>query len=265
MKLGIIGGPNEESFKDAKQKGLEFLEFCINIGYDTKKFFNDIENIKSWIEEYNVKVASIGRWGTDRIDAKGKIIEEELEMSYKLIDAASQVGCENFVCGCNYIEELSYYENCTAAINYFSKLIEYGKTKNVKISTYNCRWNSFVYDPMAWTMIHGHLKDLGIKYDPSHSYYDNGDYLKEMKDWGERFYHVHIKGALIIDGERFDDPPAGMEQIDWGSFMSILYAKGYKDGLSIEPHSAIWKDELGDKGIKFTINYMNKLLFNNHS
>jgi sugar phosphate isomerase/epimerase len=261
MNLGIIARPNEESFKNAAQKNLDFLEFCINIGHDTDEFFNDIEKVKGWISQYNVKVGSIGRWGSDRIDKKGNIIEEELQISYKLIDAASQLECKNFVCGCNYVEEISYYENCTAAINYFSKLIEYGNKKGVKISVYNCRWNNFVNNPMAWTIIHGHLKDLGIKFDPSHSYYDNGNYLKEMRDWGERFYHVHIKGALIIDGERFDDPPAGIDQIDWGSFMSILYAKGYKDGLSIEPHSETWRGELADKGINFTIDYMKKLLF----
>lgn len=76
-------------------------------------------------------------------------------------------------------------------------------------------------------MIHGHLKDLWIKYDPSHSRYAKGaDYLSEMKKWGDRFAHVHIKGSMLIDGERFDDPPAGMDQTDWGAFMAVLYAKG---------------------------------------
>lgn len=69
---------------------------------------------------------------------------------------------------------LSYYENCGLAIAYFSKLLEHAKTKGVKVSTYNCRWNNFVVSPMSWTLIHGHLKELGIKFDPSHSIYDGG-------------------------------------------------------------------------------------------
>ena len=42
--------------------------------------------------------------------------------------------------------------------------------------------------------------------------------------------------------------------------MSILYAKGYNGGLSIEPHSENWRGELGKKGVDFTINYMKKLI-----
>jgi len=42
------------------------------------------------------------------------------------------------------------YENVTRAIELFSKLIEYGKTKQVDISTYNCRKLNFVHSPMAW-------------------------------------------------------------------------------------------------------------------
>lgn len=261
MKLGIIGLPKEESFIAAQSKGLDFLEFCINYGYNTEEFFADLINIKGWIKKYGVEVASIGRWKTEKIDCKGNIIESELDLSYKLIDAANYLECPNFVCGCNYIDELSYFENCSAAIRYLSKLIEYSRDKGVKISTYNCHKVNFIYNPFAWTMIHGHLKELGIKYDPAHSRYDGADYLKEAADFGDRFYHIHLKGSLIIDGKRFDDPPAGLDQTDWGAFISILYAKNYQGGLSIEPHSQVWKGELGEKGVNFTVQYMKKLLF----
>jgi sugar phosphate isomerase/epimerase len=261
MKIGLIGFPDESTFQKASKRGLDFLEFCINVNSDFEGFIENIHVIKEWSKEYGVSIGSIGRWGSDRIDSLGSLIEEELKKSYLLIDAASELKCENFVCGCNYIEDLSYYENCTAAIQYFSKLIEYGKSKNVKISTYNCDWNNFVNNHMAWTVIHGYLRDLGIKYDPSHARYGGRDYLKEMRDWGDRFYHVHIKGSLIIDGERLDDPPAGLDQTDWGSFMAILYAKQYKGGLSIEPHSHIWAGDLGEQGIDYALAMLNRFVF----
>jgi hypothetical protein len=52
-----------------------------------------------------------------------------------------------------------------------------------------------------------------------------------------------------------------MDQTDWGMFMSILYGTGYDDGFSIEPHSQIWTDELGDRGVEYTVVYINKLIF----
>lgn len=261
MKLGIIAGPNEDAFRFASEKGLDFLEFDINIGYDTNEFFNSVPKLKDYSKNYGVGVGCIGRWGTNRINNDGSINKEELDISYKLIESAAELGCENFVCGCNYNEELSYFENCKAAIEYLSLLIDEGKRKGVKISTYNCHWNNFIVDGMAWTIIHGHLKDLGIKYDPSHCRYAGGDYLKESMEWGDRFYHIHIKGSLKLGDKRFDDPPAGMDETNWGAFMAILYAKKYKGGLSIEPHSKTWTGELGEKGIDFTIEYMRKFLF----
>ena len=70
------------------------------------------------------RIQSVGRWGSDKIDSEGAIIEGELQKSLQLIDAASVLGSENFVCGCNYVKELSYYENSRAAIEYLSKLVE---------------------------------------------------------------------------------------------------------------------------------------------
>jgi sugar phosphate isomerase/epimerase len=140
-------------------------------------------------------------------------------------------------------------------------LIEYGKAKGVRIATYNCHWNNFIVDDMAWKLIYSHLPELGIKYDPSHARYAGQDYLKEMRDWGSRFLHVHVKGSVNITGKRFDDPPAGLDQTDWGTFMAILYGFGYEGGLSIEPHSEIWSGKLGDRGVKYTVEYLNNLLF----
>lgn len=257
MKLGIISWIREEDFIKVKEKGLSFVELDVNDR--AEEFLAHVDEVKGYSEKYGLPVQAIGRWGSDRICKEG-IREEELALECRLIDAAAALGCTIYITGCNYVKELSYYENCGLAISYFEKLIAHGKEKGVRIATYNCRWNSFVCDPMAFTMIHGYLKDLYIKYDTSHCIYAGGNYLQEARDWGDRFIHVHIKGALPIDGNRFDDPPAGMDTTNWGAFMAILHAKGYQEGLSIEPHSENWKGDLGDRGVDYTIEYIRKLM-----
>ncbi|KAB7668364.1 sugar phosphate isomerase/epimerase family protein [Bacillus sp. B1-b2] len=261
MQLGIISSPIESSFQSANTKGLAFIELCVNEGQDVQEFYQNRHNLLKWQNKYKVKVGSIGRWKSIRIDEKGNVIKAELESCYRLIDVASELGCINFVSGCNFVDNLSYYENCTAAIVFFSRLIEYAKERGVNVSSYNCRKVNFVHNPEAWRIVHGHLHELGIKFDPSHSRYYGGDYLQETLDWGNRFNHVHLKGSLIVNGTRVDDPPAGLDQTDWKSFISLLRAKGYTGGLSIEPHSSIWTGELGEQGIDYTIDYMKKLLF----
>lgn len=263
MKLGIMSGYDETSYIKAKAKGLSYLEFAIN-QYDNHDDFDDfmgqLKNTVRLKEKHHMNISAIGRWGAIKIDHDG-IIESEFQRSIKLIEACAMLDVPVFVVGCNYVESQTYMENCEMAMAYFSELIEVGTKHNVKIATQNCRWNNFVHSQKAWNIIHGQLPNLGIKYDPSHSYYDNKeDYLSEMKNWAHRFYHVHIKGALKINWVRFDDPPAGMDQIEWGPFMAVLYAKGYDGVLSIEPHSEHWKGELGHKGVEFTVKYMKQFL-----
>ena len=256
MKLGIINGWDEDSFRYVKELGLEAVEFCCNHQIDSMEVFGHVDEIKGYSEKYHIPVGSIGRWGQKRIDAEGKIIESALQHDKNLIDAASALGCPVFNTGCNWTEGLSFEENCAIAVNYFEKLLDYAKGKNVKIAVYNCSWGNFVVEDKAWTAVLGALPELGIKYDTSHCLGRHGDYLTEMAKWGERIYHFHIKGSLYINGEHYDDPPAGLDQVNWGAVFNMLYTKGYNGMLSIEPHSGLWMGVRGQWGVEFTIRYI---------
>lgn len=264
MTLGIISyGFEREHIQKIKDLGLEFVEFCVNSDADNRvqEFYDKSDDILKSCEEMGLFVGSVGRWGASKINIDGSHNEEEYLADTTLIKAAAKVKCPIYVCNCNYVEEISLYENYTAAIKYFERLIAFGKEYGIKIATNNCRWNNYVCCDPAWSVIHGQLSDLYIKYDASHSIYANGEnYLSEIKKWGHRFVHVHIKGSLQVDGVRVDDPPAGLDMTDWRSLMGMLYAVGYDGTLSIEPHSEIWKGDLGERGVKQTIKMMRTLI-----
>lgn len=260
MRLGRIAAPREESFVQAKAMGLEFLEFCEDVNRDHEAFLKDIPTLQKASKETGVSVGSVGRWGADKFDAQGQVIEEELNICKRLIDAAQELESPVFITGTNEVPGISYYQNVTNAIHFFEELIAYAQPRGVQIATYNCRWANFVHSDPAWTLIHGHLNNLMIKYDTSHCIYAGGDYLEETKKWGSRFAHVHIKGAMRVGGERFDDPPAGMDETNWGAFLAALYAVGYNGNLSIEPHSQTWRGNLGEKGLAFTIQYLRQFI-----
>ncbi|MBP3559955.1 MAG: sugar phosphate isomerase/epimerase [Clostridia bacterium] len=260
MKLGIINGWEEGNIKYVSDKGLEAVEFCVNHNYNSAEFLKKAEDIKGYCEKYGVVVGSMGRWGQTRIDDNGEIIPEALQDDKNIIDAASIIGCPVFNTGVNYTESKSFYENCRIAIDYLSQLIEYAKEKNVKISVYNCSWENFVVEPKAWHPVLSALPELGIKYDASHCLSRGGDYLSEIMDWGERFYHFHLKGAVYVNGEHYDDAPAGLDMIDWKSVMDLLYTKDYDGMLSIEPHSHFWTGKKGQWAIDYTINYFRPMI-----
>lgn len=256
MKLGIINGWDEGCFEYVASLGLHAVEFCCNHNYDSMEVAGHTDEILGYSKKYDVAVGSIGRWGQKRIDENGEIIPSALQHDKNLIDAASRLGCPVFNCGCNYTEGKTFFENCEIAINYFKTLLEYAEGKNVKIAVYNCDWENFVYNDKTWDIIMPVLSELGIKYDTSHCLHRHGDYLSEMKKWGGRIYHFHLKGSLYIDGKHYDDPPVGLDQTNWGAVMDVLYTKNYNGMLSIEPHSSYWGGAKGQWGVEFSIKYI---------
>ncbi len=260
MKLGIINGWDEASFRYVADRGLDAIEFCCNFNYDSREVSDHVEEIRSYAEKYHVMVGAIGRWGMTRIDEAGEVIPEALQHDKNLIDAASALGCPVFNTGCNWTDGKSFEENCEIAIRYFQTLLDYAEGKNVKIAVFNCEWENFVVDEQSWKVIMPALPRLGIKYDTSHCLGRRGDYLHEMKEWANRFYHFHIKGSLYIDGHHFDDPPAGLDQVNWGAVMNLLYVNEYNGVLSIEPHSGKWSDVRGQWGVEFTIRFIRPYL-----
>ncbi len=257
MKLGILTWINEEDFALQAKRGLDFVEFDVNDR--DREFISRLENTKRLSGQYGLPVQAIGRWNTMRITPEG-INREELAAEFDLIDAAAELGCGIYIAGCNLVKEISYLQSCVYAVDYFEKLIEYGRTKGIKIAVYNCRMSNFVCEPAAWKLIHGHLKDLYIKYDAAHCLRFGGDPLRETIEWGDRFAHIHLKGCIVMNGKRYDDPPAGMDMINWPAMMAVLYSKGYDGGLSIELDSGCWEGELQDWAINRTIHYFRNLM-----
>ena len=258
MKLGMISPSHDAAgIQRIKALGLDYAEFDVNA--DDISYLNRAE-IRKALSETGVKMGAVGRWGRDRITADGSICAKEQKDEFDLIDMCAELGCPVYITGCNYVDGLSYYQNVSAAIAYFQSLIDYAAGR-VKLCVYNCSWNNYVNKPHEWDIINDHLKALGIKFDPSHTVNGGRDYLSEAALYGANFDHVHLKGTLNIDGRHIDDPPAGMDMINWGALLSILRKYNYQGMLSIEPHSATWQGELGEQGLKYTIDYFKKLLF----
>ena len=258
MKLGIIAPTHDRNgISYVSSLGLRYAEFDVNaddIGY------LDVREIKEAMKEFDVKIGAVGRWGRNRINTDGSFSKKEQKDEFDLIDLCREVGCPVYICGVNYVNELSLFDNYKAAIGYIQSLIDYAG-KDVKVCTYNCSWNNYIDKPEAWDIVHGHIKELGIKFDPSHTINGGRDYIREALKYGDRVYHIHLKGTVNIDSVHVDDPPAGLDSVNWGMLLSIFAKKHYDGMLSIEPHSETWCGPLGDRGVKYTVNYFKAMPF----
>jgi len=260
MRLGrIIKSWSREGFVDAKDMGLEFVEFCCNSQKDAEKFIAMKDEIRASSRETGIDIASVGRWNHD-VQENGALVPERRESYFALMRAAAELGAKVFVCGINYDGTLSLYKNYQNAIAFLGELTEEGKRLGIRVAVQNCNWNNFIVSPREWEVVLGEIPELMIKFDPSHSYNRGADYLKELSDWGERVAYFHVKGTVHAGSRAVDDPPAGMDDIAWPSVFAVLYSRGYDGDLSIEPHSSVWHGELGTAGVKFTIDYIRRFI-----
>lgn len=259
MQLGMIADPVEESFRLAAEEGLDFVEFCIN-GHDTGEQLETLlPKLRNWIKTYHVQVGSIGRWKSQILLPDGIISENEISVAKRLLQICDALGCPNYICGCNYSSGITKLENYNRAVDFFAHVIR-SAPSGTDVSVYNCKKMNFVSTPESWSFILEQLPQLGIKFDPANSRYAGEDYLAVLAQWAPRVRHVHLKGSIMVDGVRIDDPPAGMDQTDWNSVIGILRNAGYDRGLSLEPHSDIWKGPMMRQGIHFSVNYFEKLI-----
>lgn len=259
MRIGRINGYNAVAFDSTKAAGLKFIEVCCNNASEAAAFIEAKDSVKEQIARTGIDVSCVGRWNHD-VNEKGVINEEKAAQYVELMEVAIELGAKTFVCGINQDTSISLYKNYQTAIEFFKMLVDRANGR-IKVSIQNCNWNNFIISPREWEVVLGEIPELYIKYDASHAYNRRADYLAEMSDWGERFAHVHIKGTTHAGKRGVDDPPAGMDDIQWGSLFSILYARGYDGDLSIEPHSKTWRGELGAFGVNFTKDFISKFIF----
>ena len=259
MRIGRIQNKyTAEGFDLVKSQGLDFIEICCNLDEDVERLVAAKEDVKAQIKRTGIDVSSVGRWNHD-VQENGAINEEKFQRYIRLLDTAIELGAKTFVCGCNKDDSVSLFRNYENAISMFRRIIEHADGR-IKVAVENCCWNNFINKPEQWKVVLDELPELCIKFDPSHAYNRNLDYLEQLSDWGERIAHVHVKGAVHAGKRYVDDPPAGMDDINWGSVMAVLYARGYNGDLSIEPHSATWHGELGYAGVIFTRDHIKKFI-----
>lgn len=265
MQLGIILDWSESSFAFASRLGLSNIELDVNVGKNVHEFTAKSDEILNNMKKYGIKVCSVGRFGTKRLNDDGGINDEEFNSEIALIDTASKIGSPFYLCGVNAVPSKSFGENVELAASYLKKLCSYANERGVGVLLYNCDWGNFIHSPKAWDAILPRIEGIGIKYDPSHCYERGNNPLAELRDYGKYVGHFHIKGSIFIDGEHFDDPPAGLDMTPWGAIMDMLYACDYNGVLSIEPHSRIWGGSRSEWGVRFAIEHISKFIIPENS
>ena len=137
-------------------------------------------------------------------------------------------------------------------------LVKFAEEHGVRIGIENCpmlftddEWpggKNLAYCPAIWRRMFKEIpsRSFGLNYDPSHLVWQQMDYVKPLREFAGRIFHVHAKD-LRVDRERLDEVGVlanpgdyhtpklpGLGDVDWGRFFSVLTDIGYDGPVCVE-------------------------------
>ena len=182
------------------------------------------------------------------------------------VSAELGIGVANSFIGRDQSRNLE--ENLALFGDLWPPVIEYADSLGVKVGIENCpmlftndEWpggQNLAISPAVWDRMFEIIpsSNFGLNFDPSHFVWQQMDYLAAIRNYADRFVHVHAKDARL-DRERlnrvgimatpleYHTPKLpGLGEVDWGKFYSELGDAGYDGPVCIEVEDRIYESSL---------------------
>jgi sugar phosphate isomerase/epimerase len=147
-------------------------------------------------------------------------------------------------------------------------LVAYAEQCGVRVGIENCpmlfSWDEWpggknlATSPAIWRRMFADIPSasFGLNFDPSHFVWQQMDYLKPLREFRARLFHVHAKDARV-DRDRLDDAGVlatplefhrpklpGLGDVDWGRFFSVLSDTGYDGAVCVEVEDRAYEGSL---------------------
>lgn len=175
----------------------------------------------------------------------------------KVIQASSLLGLDmNTFVGRDWTKSVD--DNWPRFLEVWKPIIAFAEDHGVKVGIENCpmifskdEWpggKNLATTPEIWDRMFNDIpsENFGLNYDPSHMVWQHMDYIQPIKDYADKFFHVHAKDVRI-DKERLDrvgimahplqyhtPKLPGLGEVDWGRFCSVLGDCGYRGPVCVE-------------------------------
>ncbi|MEG0069548.1 MAG: sugar phosphate isomerase/epimerase family protein [Cetobacterium sp.] len=290
MKLGFLTGimgdiPLEEKIKWAHKIGFETLEVSCwpkantrdysGSDIDIEKFTpEEAKNLKKILKDNAMSIATLAYYDNN--------LHHDLEKRHaynnhllKVIDAAFLLGVRNVGTFIGRDLTLTIEENFDEMVKVFQPILEYAKSKDIRIIIENCSmpgWHkdgwagTISYSPELWEEMFKRLPydNFGLNFDPSHLVWLGIDYIKALKDFREKVFTVHAKDTEILEDEKhyysilgkqlgkkdtwdlgfWRHRMPGKGDIDWQKFIDTLKEINFNNEIIIEHEDLEYQDSL---------------------
>lgn len=186
----------------------------------------------------------------------------------QVIQAASLLGVEvvNTFIGRDWTRSVD--DNWPRFKEVWPPLIRFAEDHGIRVGIENCpmtftrdEWpggKNLASSPAIWRRMFEEIPsdNFGLNYDPSHMVWQQMDYLKPLRDFRDKLFHIHAKDVRV-DRHRLDEVGImatpleyhtpklpGLGDVDWGHFYSVLTDVGYDGPVCIEVEDRAYEGSL---------------------
>lgn len=218
---------------------------------------NEAGKVRELTKRHGVAISALGYYpnplSADR-DESIRVVEHLL----KVIKAAALLKINTVNSFVGRDPKNSIDDNWPHFLEVWPPIIRFAEEHGVRIGIENCpmffsadEWpagKNLAISPAVWRRMFEAIpsRNFGLNYDPSHLAWQQMDYIKPLREFASRIFHVHAKDVRI-DREKLDDVGIlatplqyhcpklpGLGEIDWGRFFSVLGDAGYSGPVCIE-------------------------------
>ncbi len=223
--------------------------------------------IRQMIRETGVQISALGYY-PNPLSPVEKEAETAIDHIKKVIKASSVLGLTmmNTFVGRDWTKSVD--ENWPRFLEVWKPIVAYAEDMNIRIGIENCpmiftrdEWpggKNLKTTPAIWKRMYEAIPSdhFGLNFDPSHFVWQQMDYLKAIRDFSDKFFHVHAKdvrmdheklaevGIMAYPNEYHTPKIPGMGDVDWGKFFSYLSDAGYDGPVCVEVEDRTFEGSL---------------------
>ena len=279
IRIGTLAGKGPRTVDYVRQlipHGFE--SFQINFhktleGVDLAKLGAELTDL---LADSGAVVSSLGIYGNPLGEEPDDIaIRHAWEFA---IDTAHTFGTD-LVCGfTGRVRGASIPDSMHRYAEVFGELQRRAEDKGVRIAFENCPmggdWHSgdwnLAHNPDAWELLFNAIpsENIGLEWEPCHQMCQLIEPIPQIRQWGEKFFHIHGKDANVrhdyirthgINGPEYpvEHRHPGFGDCSWTRIISELRLMSFRGSIDIEGwHDPVYRNHLELTGQVHALNYL---------
>ena len=288
MQLGFVSAilPElsfEEVLQTAADIGYDCVEvMCWPVGKATRRYAGvthiDVaslddaaaDEIRRLTEKHGVSISGLGYY-PNALSPDADEAQTAIDQIRLVIAACAKLGIStmNTFIGRDWTKSVD--DNLVTFATVWKPIVAFAEEQGVRVGIENCpmlfsndEWpggKNLAHSPAIWRRMFDAIPSdcFGLNYDPSHPVWLQMDYLKPMRDFSHKLFHVHAKdvrvdqhlldelGILAHPNDYHTPKLPGMGDVDWGKFFSVLTDTGYDGPVCVEVEDRAYEDSLENR------------------